>query len=550
MLKEIYCDKFRIGGENGAIRPAIVFDKGLNVVEGDDGGTNSIGKSTFLMCIDFCFGGKDYVEVLKDVEKNVGPHTICFTFEFDKLYYFCRKTDEPNFVYVCDEGYIPTDNKLPIDKFTQFLKDKYELPILDLSFRQIISRFMRIYNRKNLDEVLPLRAFENETEKASIMEMIKLYNLYEPLKELIRLSEEANEKDETFGKAQDYKFIPKITTKEYNANETRIKELKAQAESLADRSEKGLLDMPAEKAELISQIKDQIAVLRRSRSRFYNQINSYKEDEKYEVIGLKNDFSDLTIYFNNVNTEKLKEIERFHRKISEILKKEVKESSDEIWRNINMLNEAISDLETQLSQLQSSSNIPKAVLKSYASIEKEIETLTKINEYHLKKAELHKDAKEKEERLNDKISVQITCLTTTLNSKMAEINSGFYQNETNAPILAIPTPKKYLFETPNDQGTGCRYKSMITLDMAVLMTSSLPILTHDSVMYGQMSYLRVERTFKMYSESTKQIFVAVDKTTNLNQETKEIINTHRKLLLSPGGNELFGWYWGAPKETK
>jgi hypothetical protein len=91
---------------------------------------------------------------------------------------------------------------------------------------------------------------------------------------------------------------------------------------------------------------------------------------------------------------------------------------------------------------------------------------------------------------------------------------------------------------------------MITLDMAVLMTSSLPILTHDSVMYGQMSYLRVERTFKMYSESTKQIFVAVDKTTNLNQETKEIINTHRKLLLSPGGNELFGWYWGAPKETK
>jgi len=118
-------------------------------------------------------------------------------------------------------------------------------------------------------------------------------------------------------------------------------------------------------------------------------------------------------------------------------------------------------------------------------------------------------------------------------------------------ILAIPSPKKYLFETPDDLGTGCRYKGMITLDMAVLQLSSLPVIAHDSLMFVQMSYPRVERTFKLYNQiSNKQIFVAVDRTTNLNDEAREIIKSHTKLYLSPGGNELFGWYWGKPKEMQ
>ncbi|MBR0295064.1 MAG: DUF2326 domain-containing protein [Bacilli bacterium] len=550
MLKEIYCDRFKTGGKDGQTREPITFKKGLNIIEGADNGTNSIGKSTFLMIIDFCFGGNDYVKKLLDVKNNVGPHTIWFTFEFDKLYHFARKTDESDFVYVCEEGHKVTDRKIPLDDFTQFLKEKYEINVMDISFRQIVSRFMRIYNRENLNELLPLRAFENETEKNSLMEMVKLYNLYQALKELSRISEEASEKDDTFGKAQEYRFIPKITDTEYKANEKRIEELKAEAEALADRSERGLLDLPAEKAEEITRLKDQITALKRNRSRYYNQLNAFKKDAEFEVSGLKSDFSDLTTYFDNVDLASLQEIEEFHRKISAILKKEVKASINEIWQNINFLNDAIKDLEDQLAEVQQSTNISKVVLKSYATIEKEIETLTKINENHKKKKELHKTAKEKEDELNELIAAQLAKVIAAMNLKMAEINKEFYLNETNAPVLSTPSTKKYLFETPNDSGTGCRYKGMITLDMAVLSTTPLPALAHDSVMFTNMSYQRVERTFKLYSTVEKQIFVAVDRTTNLNDETKKIINGCRRLLLAPNGNELFGWYWGKPKENQ
>lgn len=48
MLKRIRCDKFR--------EKEIIFHPGLNAVIGDEIASNSIGKSTLLMIIDFVFG--------------------------------------------------------------------------------------------------------------------------------------------------------------------------------------------------------------------------------------------------------------------------------------------------------------------------------------------------------------------------------------------------------------------------------------------------------------------------------------------------------------
>ena len=62
MLYEIWSDKFRTGGTEGEIRPPIRFHAGLNEVLGTQTRSNSIGKSTFLMVIDFVFGGSDYLE--------------------------------------------------------------------------------------------------------------------------------------------------------------------------------------------------------------------------------------------------------------------------------------------------------------------------------------------------------------------------------------------------------------------------------------------------------------------------------------------------------
>lgn len=56
-----------------------------------DTGSNSIGKSTFLMVLDFVFGGENYVMRSTDIQEEISVHTIEFVFEFEryeKAHYF------------------------------------------------------------------------------------------------------------------------------------------------------------------------------------------------------------------------------------------------------------------------------------------------------------------------------------------------------------------------------------------------------------------------------------------------------------------------------
>jgi len=77
MLIKVQCDEFI---SNGKPRGAIQLHEGLNTVVGDASADNSLGKSTFLLIVDFCFGGKTYAE--SDVKQYIGDHCINFWFRF------------------------------------------------------------------------------------------------------------------------------------------------------------------------------------------------------------------------------------------------------------------------------------------------------------------------------------------------------------------------------------------------------------------------------------------------------------------------------------
>lgn len=86
MLKRIRCDKFR--------EKEIIFHPGLNAVIGDEIASNSIGKSTLLMIIDFVFGGSEYIKTNSDAIEQLGPHE--FLFDSQKEYSFFSLTTYSN----------------------------------------------------------------------------------------------------------------------------------------------------------------------------------------------------------------------------------------------------------------------------------------------------------------------------------------------------------------------------------------------------------------------------------------------------------------------
>lgn len=125
MLIELQCDKFI---SNGKVREPIKFHAGLNSVLGDDNASNSISKSTFLMILDFVFGGSDYVNKCKDVQENVKDHTFNFTFDFErKQYCFSRNSVDYKYVTKCDTNYkpLPENCRISVEEYGQFLSKMY-----------------------------------------------------------------------------------------------------------------------------------------------------------------------------------------------------------------------------------------------------------------------------------------------------------------------------------------------------------------------------------------------------------------------------------------
>ena len=144
MLVKIECDKFL---DHGKTRDPITFHEGVNAIFGD-GKKNSLGKSTFLLIIDFCFGGKDYVNIESETINIIGHHTIYFDFiDHGKLRYFSRSTKNKGATIseYMDANHQIEKNTYDLQTFNKILLSIYDLSDLNLTMRAIVSKFFRIY---------------------------------------------------------------------------------------------------------------------------------------------------------------------------------------------------------------------------------------------------------------------------------------------------------------------------------------------------------------------------------------------------------------------
>ena len=546
MLIKIQCDKFKTYSSKP--RPPIEFHEGLNIIEGAYSGTNSIGKSTFLMCIDFVFGGNDYVEKLKTIKKKIGPHVIKFAFKFeDEILYFSRSTDNYKIVNKCDRNYNVLSS-MPLDDFTALLKIKYGIKNRDASFRDLASRFFRIYNRGNIDETLPLRSFSNESPTSSVEALFKVFNKYESIrnqKEAYKLSEN---KKTTFKSAGDFEFIPSISKTKYENNLIRIQELEAQIAELAEKSDKGLIELDSQKSEELSQIDSKIKVLKRERSLHFNKIDVLKKDKELSKIYIQKDFEELLLFFPYVNIEKLAEVETFHNKLSSILKKELTNQESKTWANINYLTAQIEELENKKLKIGSVSKVSKIILDKHSELSKELELLKKENECYDKYQQLKEQLSTDKNALEETIFDEGAKLSEIINKKMAEISELVFPNY-QAPKLTITKTGNYEFSTLDDEGTGTNYKGLILFDLAVLQLTEVPAIAHDSVLVKNISQTITENIYQVYNSMNKQVFAVVDRADTYNEKMREIIDKHRVIFISAGGNELSGFSWASKTEV-
>lgn len=226
-----------------------------------------------------------------------------------------------------------------------------------------------------------------------------------------------------------------------------------------------------------------------------------------------------------------------------VLNSEYEEARQRYHTLINVATEEIASLEHQIGLSGLTPKVSRSILEEYAAKKGQIKAIEKENKAYMKMEELKSAAKEMEERLLALQEEQIGFLQSTINVRMDKINDVVYLGEKKSPVLTIKKPNSYTFLTPDDTGTGTSYKGLVVFDLAMLQLTDLPALVHDSVILKQIADEPLERIIELYSDTPKQVFIALDKKGSYTDRTQKKLESSTIINLSDGGNELFGRSW-------
>lgn len=524
MLKKIICDIFW--------QKEIIFYEGLNAIVGDDVASNSIGKSTMLMIIDFVFGGDDYINKNHDVVDNLGHHDFRFIFNFkNKDYFFIRSTNEYKFVSICDEKFRILKS-IATEEFTAWLQEKYDCQLESLSFRSIVGRYFRIYGKENLNERKPIQYFEKETAPKSILALLKLFDKYKYLKAYEEQIEKLKKDKTTLVDAAKKNFIPNISTKSlFNKNNKKIEELNVQLENLKK-------EIVTTSVDLESMVSKEILKLRREKSQLTIKLNSYQNrllrtqnNIKNKPIKIGTELEQFVYYFPDFNIEQINKVEDFHKNITKILKSELVVVEKELKSKIFEINIRISEIDKEIEQKLSIKEAPKLAVDKVVDLVAQIKQLNDENGYYTKKKQLEGDISQATEDLSELKEKALDEICNIVNVKMYELNKEIYVDGRRAPTLNIHG-SKYSFNTAGDTGTGTAFANLISFDLSVLELTHLPALAHDLPLLKNIENAALENIISIYSRSTKQIFIAIDKLSSYDEKAAQIINEHKVLQLS------------------
>ncbi len=549
MLVEVRCDKFMT---NGKVRDPIRFHAGLNAVLGDDNGSNSIGKSTFLMILDFVFGGSDYVKKCVDVQENVKEHTICFAFNFGgQMHYFSRNTVDYNNIIICDSEYQPLPDVKPLSpqKYGEFLCEQYALSAEGITWRGAIARFIRVYKRDTLDEERPLRSSKDETAADAIKGYMRLFDRYSSVEAQIKQAATAEDEKEAFRKsAQEYNHVRIAKNeKEKATNKARIAELEQQEQALIADNDRGLLDLDSMTAQRLSELNEALINYRRQRAMIQTQLNSVRRDMTGERRSFKRTFTDLERFFPNEEFRVLEEVECFHQKLTKILEQEFTETERSLATTYALLGGEIATIQEQIAEVKNVPNVSQAILREFAQITAELSNLRKANENYDELERLKQVATDYAKARDAVIAAELHTIETAINQQMRSLTLEILGDITHMPPnLRLEKLNKYTFNTPNDGGTGAQYRGLITFDLANMAVAPVPFVVHDSVLLKNIEravFSAIIRVYNNQKQQGKQVFMAYDTLDAYDRETRELLEENAVLQLSPGGNELFGWAW-------
>lgn len=531
MLRRINCSEFALD---------LTFREGANYICGDNAASNSIGKTTALLLIDFAFGGSTYA-TSEEIALFIGHHSIEVEFIFDGIsYHFVRQFNDPSKVLqVTATG----QEELSLHQYTEFLQEKYDLSSIQLSFRDIVSLYSRIWGKRNTDPMRPLSTVPNESGAKAVTRLIKLYGEYNAIGIASRKLSLLNDEAITLRSAQQYSLLPEHTKRNSDAAKRALSEVNAQIDAIAqsiaisrNSAEAAitpeLLRLRNQRSEIdlkIAATNDRISTLRSNLTKCLIAPNTQRQLDEF------------TSFFPDADIKAIREIDLFHDSINGIL-------SENIENEINRLNDNLYELRTIQRQIDekfaSIVDSPPALIgevNDLANLITEKERYSQIINLHEESSRIKKDIKESKDAETSEYQIATQTVSLAINQEIEKISSSVLPASI-APHLELAR-KAYSFKMDADSGTGKAYAACIIFDLAVLNQTALPFVIHDSICLKNIDIKTLNNIIDLHKNiRRKQVFVAIDEIQRLGNKQRAFIESRATISLSKT-DTLFGDFW-------
>lgn len=536
MLKQIRCARFR--GET------IDFHEGLNVVLGDDNATNSIGKSSLLMVIDFALGGGSLVEHNHDVVRELGHHHYFFVFEFDGVWHrYRRGTAEPDDVYRCNDTFEP-EELLSVDEYTGILKAAYSIPLRDISFRALTGLYSRIWGKANLDVRNPLNAVPKQGAAECVSNLIKTYDLYGPIDEVARRTANATAKRKALRAAVRQDIVSRVGKRDYSHNEVTITQLEAELDDIKAELAKYATNISELVSNEVLELKLQRDKLVRVRTELNGRLRRTQSSlANHRHIQSKH-FAGLVELFPEIDRERLASVEEFHSGLAKILRSELRASEKDLQTEFERVNEAVREIEAQMANTFKAIDEPTHLVDRVYDVATALEKAREENERYEGERALQDEIGRLQEELGVIRREVLIEIQRRLNTGMRDIVDEVFGPGRKSPQITLGETN-YTFEVFEDTGTGTAYSSLLVFDLTVFSQTEVPVLVHDSVLFKNIENDSVARLVAFYPKAGKQSFVAIDEVDKYGASAAATLRA-RKVIQLDNSNVLYDKDWRRP----
>lgn len=526
MLKKIICDIFS--------EKEVNFHEGLNVIVGSNDGANSIGKTLMLLIIDFVFGGKSYIEGHTHTINKLGEHEFKYIFCFNNQnFHFIRSTSDSDMISVCDNKF-NTIKKITKDEYLEFLKNKYNCEIPETTFRNIVSRYMRIYGKNNLNEMHPLESNIKSSKINSVKDLIKLFNKYHILSEKVKLIKELKENQKALNTSTNKNLIQNSVKNktEFKNNAEEIKRLENELKDLQNSSSLSNKEIESILCKDILDLKNDRAFYTLHINSLENNLKKLHNNFKEIPKNVKNELKEFIKYFPNFNVEKIEKIENYHKMLNKSLKNYYNKAISELKTEIDFNKDKLNNIDSKLSDLISDRSDFKQITNKLINLGASLNSLKTANQLYEKRINISNQLKLNEDELKQLRNDILHDIEFDINSKLEELNKATLNDSEYFTKLKL-VDNTYKFNNETDKGTGTAFKNFILLDLSILSLTCLPCICHDLPMMKNISDYDMASLIDLYNSFSKQIFIVMDKVEHYEITTmKKIINEKTVLKLS------------------